>query len=321
MIRTLLAAGLFLSPALGQEIDFEFFVYSTEPDIGVALEDRLVTGGEPAVAAMEKLPDLVRQGRVTELATLSLKIPSGERTKGTSSDATLALPHREAVAGLEVEVDPVVQGGIVDFNLYACFTTDEKDQPTERIVTTQTRGRSGDPLLLCRWQLDDEWLLFVGKATLPDGPGSGPPPDDLLFVESSFYPSGSSARFGRDKLASTRIPCRSGQRARASIVTWLDDENILEDDQPGFRSQIDPRLADDGTLVLGVACGYIVEAGGRTRLDSGERVRRLEMRSVKGSLELTEGEPAGQRATVAGLNDVRAEEDEAVAAFVFIRAG
>lgn len=316
-MRALVLAALLCTPILAQDVEFEFRLYEMEPDLGLALEDRLIAGGEGASSAMEKLPDFVRQGRVEELASAELTTSAGERAIAKSGDATLTLPTREAVEGLEVEVDPVVQDGIVDLNFYASFTDRESGEPRERVVTSQAQGRSGIPMLLCRWQRDDQWLLLTGTATVAGASGDGDRSFDIFYVESAYYASASSAQFGRDRLASTRIPCRSGQRSRSFIIGWIDDENILEDDQPGFRTILDPVLRQDGDLEVRVSCSYIVEAGGRTRLDSGERVRRLEIRDVRDSLVLKEGEPGGRRATVSALGDRESEEDDHVAAFLF----
>lgn len=320
MKRLLLLSCLLLPSVYGQEIQFTFQVYQADPAIGIALEDRLIAGGEGAATAIAKLPDFVRQGRLEELATLSFASPSGERTIQKSEGGLVTLPTREATEGLEVEIDPVVRNGVIDLNIFAAFVSREKGDPIERTLTTQTRGPLGAPMLLCRWQREDEWVLLLGTATIAGGAPAASVAGDVLYIESAYYPSASAAKSRRDTLASTRIPCLNGQRCRSQIIGWIDDENILEDDQPGFRSVLDPKLGEDGTLTLGVNCGHIVEAGGRTRLDSGERVRRLELRDVSDTFTLTEGEPTGSKATVAGLDDVKAEEDDYVAGFTFVRS-
>ncbi|MDF1861198.1 MAG: hypothetical protein P1U87_13360 [Verrucomicrobiales bacterium] len=319
MKRIFFLACFSLLPAHGEEIEFTFHVYQMEPAIGAALEDRLIAGGAAAAEAMDKLPDFVRQGRVTELDSLAFTAPPDERTVKKSKDSTITLPTREAADGLEVEVDPFLQGSIINLNFYASFTTQKKEDIRERGVTSQTQCQSGIPMLLCRWQMKDEWLLLTGTATAPGGGKPEPSAGDVLYLESAYYQSGASAKSGRDKLASTRTACRSGQRCRSEIIGWLDDENILEDDQPGFRSLLDPVLKEDGILEVRVDCGLVVEAGGRTRLESGERVRRLEMRDVSGLLVMKEGEPAGRKAELSRLNDNKTVEDNYVAAFRFLR--
>lgn len=319
MIRIFFLACLSLLPAHGEEIELTFHVYQMEPAIGAALEERLIAGGAAAVEAMDKLPDFARQGRVTELDSLSFAAPSDERTVRKSKNSTIALPTREAADGLEVEIDPVLRGSIIDFSFYASFTTQEKEDIRERGVTSQTQGQSGIPMLLCRWQMKDEWILLTGTATVRGVEETESPPDEVIYIESAYYQSSASAKIGRDKLASTRTPCRSGQRSRSEIIGWLDDENILEDDQPGFRSLLDPVLKEDGILELRVDCGLVAEVGGRTRLESGERVRRLEMRDVSDLLEMKEGEPAGRKAELSRLNDNKTVADESVAAFLFLR--
>ncbi|MCG8600719.1 MAG: hypothetical protein MI807_11295 [Verrucomicrobiales bacterium] len=320
MKTLLLLVGLSLTFAQAEEIAFTFHIHKMEPTIGEALEGRLIAGGEVAAQALAKLPDFVRQGRVEEVATLAITTPSGERAAGKSSEGTVSLPSREAVDGLEIEIDPVLENGNVNLNYYASFTTLVKGDPRERAVTTQTSGQVGQPMILCRWQIDDEWLLLTGTANAAGAEENGTPKGEVLFVESAYYDSASAAKFNRDRLASTLIPCLSGQSCRSEIVEWIDDENIIEDEQPGFRSYLTPALNDDGTLKLRAACGYIIESGGRTRLDNGDRVRRLKIRDVNEMLELKEGEPAGRRAELSGLEDVETEEDSYVAAFRFSRS-
>lgn len=316
-----LLACLLLSTSFAQDIEFQFHIHQMEPAIGQALEGRLIAGGDAAAEAVAKLPDFVRQGRVEEAVALSLTTPAGERAIGKSGEGTVMLPSRDAVKGLEIEIDPALQNGFINLNFYASFTTIVKGDPRERVVTSQTKGQSGQPMLLCRWQFDDEWLLLTGTATVAGGDTSSKAPNDVLFVESAYYDSASAAKFNRDRLASTLIPCLSGQSCRSEIVGWIEDENIIEDEQPGFRSYLTPALYEDGTLKLRATCGYIIESGGRTRLDNGDRVRRLKIRDVSEMLELKEGEPAGRRADLSGLEDVETEEDTHVAAFRFSRAG
>lgn len=322
-MRAFLPLFLFLlSPVLAEEIKMEFHVYQVEPTIGAALEDRLITGGQAAREAMDRLPDFIRQRRVTLLDSIELSLPPDERKEGKSSDSVINLPWHEAVDGLAIEADLTLNEKTFVLDFYGAYTSEnKKEEPLERTVASLTRGQLGIPLLLCRWQMDREWLLLVGKAISSEKPQPKELAEDLVFIESAYYPAASSATAGRDRLVSTRVPCLSGKNARTEMIGWIDDENILDRDQPGFRVALDPVLYADGTLRLTTNCGYIIQSGGRTRLSSGERVRRLAIRDVRATLDMKEGELAGRKAELAAIEDMEARDDNWVAAFRFVRGG
>ena len=300
-----------------QEIKIRFDLYQVEPAIGTALEGRLIAGGEAATAALGKFPEFIRQRRIEEIASVEIETESGTRIRGKSSEAVIALPFHESTAGLDVEIDPLIEGGALNMNLQATYASAGKDNPTERVITTQTAGLSGVPMLICRWQMDRDWLLLIATPEFADSPESSPLVSSLIYMESAFYPTVSSASSGRDLLASALFPCRSGQRSGAEMISWINDENVPESDQPGFRTMVDPVLNADGTVTATAECSYTIESGGRTRLESGERVRRLEIREMSDTLEMEAGKMTGRKATKAGNEDIEVEEDHYVAAFTY----
>ncbi|MEM9015399.1 MAG: hypothetical protein AAGC68_00195 [Verrucomicrobiota bacterium] len=307
-----------LSVAGAEEVKVRFDLYGVEPAIGLALEQRLIDGGPGAIEAIAKLPDFIRQRRVEEVASVEIETVSGDRMRAKSSEAMITLPFHETTAGLDVEIDPLVEGGALNMNLQATYTTADKDRPTERVITTQTAGLNGVPMLICRWQRDREWLLLVATPTFDGSADSSPLVSNLIYIESAFYPTVSSANAGRDLIVSARFPCRSDQRCAAEFTSWIDDENIVESDQPGFRTVVDAVLQDDGRVTAMVESTFVVESGGRTRLESGERVRRLEIREMSDTIEMEENKLAGRKATKAGNEDIEVAEDHHVAAFRYV---
>ncbi|MEM9282794.1 MAG: hypothetical protein AAGA96_13280 [Verrucomicrobiota bacterium] len=302
------------SSLYAETIRMNWHLYSAEPKIGAALEQRLMAGGAPALEAFMKLPEMIRQGRIEEVESFSMELESGQRLRGKSSEGSISLPFHESTAGLDIEVDAVVSGDLLNFNLHVVYACQTRDGPLEQIVTTQALSVEGVPTLICRWHLGDEWLILVSQSTFGGGEGEILP-SDLIFVESAIYPNVNAASAERDCLASTLIPTRSGQRSQTEMIFWIDDENLPERDQPGFRSLIDPTLIQAGGMELEARFSYIEEAGGRTRLDSGERVRRLAIREVSDVMALEEGEWAGRRTQFAANEDIETEEDDHVAAF------
>ncbi|MEM6279917.1 MAG: hypothetical protein AAF733_10590 [Verrucomicrobiota bacterium] len=318
MNRWLLVFLTTLSLARAEEVSLRFDLYQAEPAIGLALEQRLIDGGEGATAAMAKLPDFIRQRRIEEIASLTIETKSGERVRAKSSEAVIAFPFHESTAGLDVEIEGLIEGGAFNMNLTVSYATADGDRPTERVITTQSAGVSGVPMLICRWQREREWLLLVATPSYEGSADTSPLVSSLVYMESAFYPTVNSASSGRDLLASARFPCRSGQRGGAEIISWINDENIPESDQPGFRTQIDAVLNEDRTVTAEVESSYTVESGGRTRLESGERVRRLEIREMSDTIEMEENKLAGRKATKAGNEDIEVEEDHYVAALKFL---
>ncbi|MDF1656889.1 MAG: hypothetical protein P1U58_04710 [Verrucomicrobiales bacterium] len=300
-----------------QEVKVRFDLYKVEPAIGLALEGRLIAGGEGATAAMAKLPEFIRQRRIEEVAAVEIETESGSRMRGKSSEAVIVLPFHESTAGLDIDIDPLIEGGALNMNIQGVYTSAENDSPMERVITTQAAGLSGIPMLICRWQLDKDWLLLVGTPEFANSANSSPLVSGLIYMESAFYPTVNSASSGRDLLASALFPCRSGQRSSAEMIGWINDDNVPESDQPGFRTMIDPVLNADGTVTAGAESTYVIESGGRTRLESGDRVRRLEIREMSDTLEMEADKMTGRKATKAGNEDIEVEEDHYVAAFKY----
>ncbi len=307
--------ALLYQPISAEEIEFQFTVYQTDLNIGIALEDRLIDGGSTAIETAEKLPDFIRQGRMTEETSLSFTSEAGKRHQESSDQGIIMLPSREAAAGLDIDVDPIISNGMINMNIYASYVAREKDDPVERTVTTQTVGVSGIPMLLCRWQRNEKVWLLIGTAKFKGGDAAEEDLRNTLYVETAFFSSVSSAKANRDCLESVRFPCRNGQRGRAEAIAWIDDENISERDQPGLRTLVNPLLSENASIQLGVESSYIIESGGTTRLDSGERARRLEIREVSESLDLKEGQPAAAKVTLAALDDIETKEDDHIAVF------
>ncbi|MEO0445530.1 MAG: hypothetical protein AAF191_05575, partial [Verrucomicrobiota bacterium] len=83
--QTLLMWGMLLSSTQAQQIDFHFQLLQADAAIADALQSRLMDGGEPADQAMSKIPDFVRQRRVSLEAELKVQTPSGQRARGAST--------------------------------------------------------------------------------------------------------------------------------------------------------------------------------------------------------------------------------------------
>lgn len=297
------AAVLFVSPLSAQEIEFEFSVYRMEEAIATALEDRLIQGGEIAVATVARLPDFEKQKRVTKEDSFVMKVPVGERTQKSSREETVSMPWGESKDGLEVEVDPLIVDGVVSWNMHASYNRKDRDEPIEKTYTGQVAARSGEPVFICRWQWEDDLLLLIAEARTGTGSPASTKIETQAYIETAFFPSGPDAVAGRNRFASTRFVVRSGQRAKAGMTQWLSDEGIPDSDQPGLRTTADPVLVPDGTMKLTAESTYSVKAGGRARGDDGEKVTRLEIRDFSGKFELQPNKPTAAEVTLTKTGD------------------
>lgn len=313
----LLLLVIISAPLVAGDIKLTLSVYEMDPVIAAALEDRLIAGGETAVATAAKLPDFEKQNRLTKVDSIAIEAEEAGRLKKSSSDKIIRMPWGDNKEGLDVEVDLFENHGVLQANMNALFTESDGDEPIERTLTTQASFRSGIPVLLCRWQLDDNLLILLGEAEFDgefkESPGQG----QVVYVESAFFPSGPDAGAGRNRLASVRFAGTSGQRSKAGITKWIDHEQVPEDEQPGVRAVIDPLLNEDGTLKLSAKSTYSVKAGGRTRGDDGERVPRLEIRDADGSYILEPQKPVAVPVVTAMTGDSESTPDRSVASLRF----
>ena len=303
LIAVAIVFSPFQAPLGAQEIEFEFSVYRMEAVIATALEERLIQGGAIAVETVAKLPDFEKQKRVIKEDSFIMKAPLGERTRKASSENVLMMPWGESKDGLEVEIDPVIVDGVVDWKLHATYTRKDRDEPLEKTYTGRVAGRSGEPIFICRWQWDDDLLLLLAEARTGEASPDSTKIETQGYIETAFFPSGPDAAAGRNRFASTRFVVRSGQRTKVEMTQWLDDDNIPDDEQPGLRTIADPVLLPDGRMKLTAESTYSIKAGGRARGDEGERITRLEIRDIDGKFELQPNKPVAAEVTLTKTGD------------------
>lgn len=297
LLLFLFTVWVFAFESEAQEISLEFSIYRMDESIAKALEDRLIQGGDVAVATFAKLADFEKQRRVVKEDSVSLQLEKAGDAKKSSSEKSIVTHAGDSKDGLEIEVDVVTGANLLDFNLYAAYTREGKGGPLQANIATQVLARSGVPLLLCRWQWEDDLLLLIGECRVEGATGEAPV-GDLVYLESSFFPSAADAASGRSRYASARLACRSGQRAKAEFVRGLDDPNLPQDDHPGLRVLVDPVLGADGSLELTAANGLIEARGGKARDDDGEKVSRLEMREADVRTKMEAGKPFSSAVTI-----------------------
>jgi hypothetical protein len=291
------------TPLVAQEIEFEFSVYRMEEVIAAALEERLIQGGETAIATVARLPDFEKQKRVTKEDSFVVKVPAGEKVVKASSENTVAMPSGESKDGLEVEIDPILVDGVVSWNMHAAYNRKDREEPIEKTFTGQVAGRSGEPVFICRWQWGDDLLLLIAEVRTGEDSPVSTKIETQAYVETAFYPSGPDAVAGRNRLVSARFVTRSGQRTKVAMTQWLRDDNIPDSDQPGMRTTVDPVLVPDGSMKLSAESTYSLKAGGRARGDDGEKVSRLEIRDMAGKFELQPNKPAAAEVTLTKTGD------------------
>lgn len=290
-------------PLVAQEIEFEFSVYRMEEVIATALEDRLIQGGETAIATVARLPDFEKQKRVTKEDSFVMTAPTGERIQKSSSEETLMMLWGESKDGLEVEVDPIILDGVVSWNMHASYNRKDRDDPIEKTYTGQVAARSGEPVFICRWQWEDDLLLLIAEVDTGEQSPASTKIETQAYIEAAFFPSGPDAVAGRNRFASTRFVVRSGQRTKVGMTQWLSEDTIPDSDQPGMRTTAEPVLAPDGSMKLTAESTYSIKAGGRARGEDGERVTRLEIRDISGKFELQPNKPAAAEVTLTKTGD------------------
>jgi len=201
----------------------------------------------------------------------------------------------EVVDGLGLEIDPVIgsSGTVVDVNLAGEYSERSRNGAKLYRLTTSVAMKTDQPILLSRWQEGEEILMFVGsaKTELPGGaiPGAVP----VVYIDAAFYESAADVRASREPVARALFPSRSGQRARSEMVESLsfDAGGGLEMVDLGLIVEVDSVLDDSGAAIdLNSAVQFNAKSGGSERLVSGERVPKVEMRTVQKTLQLQDSQ-------------------------------
>ncbi len=78
----ILCASVFAGASIANEnIEFEIKILEMEPKLADLLEERLSAGGKKAAAVHQKLPDLIRGGKIKNVDTVRFRARSGQRAR------------------------------------------------------------------------------------------------------------------------------------------------------------------------------------------------------------------------------------------------
>jgi len=234
------------------------------------------------------MPDLERSRRVKLAEEISLQTPSGQRTKGASSQRMLKVEAQEyeIPEGLSLEIDPVMHeaGGVVDFNLFVEFARkDGRDVRISRLSVASV-AQLEVPTLLMRWQEGQTDRILMATFTETGGASPSPVPSealDVLYVDTTLYESASDASAARDAVGRIVFPSRTGQRAKGEdyVPVTYEVGGRLADLNTGLTVEIDPALdSATRTLDLTASIEFTEEGSGTERDASGERFPRMEIR-------------------------------------------
>ncbi|MEM0968471.1 MAG: hypothetical protein AAGJ31_03900, partial [Verrucomicrobiota bacterium] len=263
--------------------------------IADALQSRLMDGGEPADQAMSKIPDFVRQRRVSLEAELKVQTPSGQRARGASTQKRIEVDDEwEVVDGLQIELDPVLDasGSLVDLNINAEYSVKAGSAVKIHGLTTASLVKVGTTSLLSRWQEEDDILLLLGTASLATPPGKPAEEHQLIFVECTMYGSAADAQAKRNPVSSIVFPSRSGQRAKSEITIPLSYEHSGSQTYTnlGYSVEINPVIDSDGTAVdLNAAVFSAEKRSGSERLPDGSRLPKVDILTSKLTASLIDG--------------------------------
>jgi len=315
-----------MAPLVGAGTDSEvrFQVFRLSERISEPFQERLLSDGATAIAALKKLPDLIRLGDGELLAEINETVTSGERAMVSSSDRKLEVNEIyrevgekwEVTDGLEIEMDPLVQAdGTIDLNMAATYSARFGREVKLSQYTGQTTLAPGIPKLIARWQEEEDDLFFIALAS---SGGGEPEPDGItpsFLVNLEVYPSENAANSGEGAIAHLGASCVSGQRAKLKTdvpLIYELDQGGWEVEHEGELLEIDPVANPDGTFTLDFEFQLRKEIGGTERDSSGQRVPRMEILGKTATLTLPPNTPEQVDLDLTSLLDAKANPSEAI---------
>lgn len=323
ILLLLIIVGLPAREAHAQAIDFQFHVYKLDVKTADALQARLIAGGDTAVQVAARLPDFVKQQRVSLEAELSFQVQAGQRAKEASSERMLEVNERfrevneiwEVADGLELEIDarPDTTGSIIDIDMFARFSDRSKEGVKVRELTASLSVLAGVPFLVSRWQEGEEVLMFVGTAlaSSSSAPGIVGEGRQMIYLDGAFYSSAANAKAGREQLGRIVVPARQGTRAKSEIYVVLiyDVADVRDSRNLGFKIESNAKVEQSGVIDSAVILEYARKTGKRDRLPDGTRVPEIEIRRARVSLHLKDGESKTVDAEISSLGNPAAKTD------------
>ena len=316
--------GLPCANTFAQQIDFNFQVFKLDAKIADALQLRLIDGGDPAVQAIAKMPDFIKQSKASLEAELIFQAQSGQRIKEASSKRLLEVNKRyrevnevwEVADGIELDMIGSLDssGRIIDVDIFASFSSRSAAGVKVRQLTSSLSVETGVPFFLSRWQEGEDVLLLVGTATSSPPAGAATAsskPRQMIYLDVAFYQSAADAQTRRNQVGRITVPSLSGKGVKSEIFVVLiyDTATAMDARNLGFKVKsdfkTDPSGAVDSTMIL----EHIRETGGRDRLPDGTRVPKLEIREARPVFQMKDGETRTVNAAISSLGNPKPMPD------------
>jgi len=316
--------GLPCANTFAQQIDFKFQVYKLDVIIADALQERLIDGGDPALQAIAKMPDFVKQKKASLEAELNFQTQSGQRANKASSKNMLEGNTRfreidekwEIVDGLDVEMDASLDPGgrIIDVDMYATFAMSSDQTPEGAKVRQLTSSFSmitGVPFLVSRWQEGEEVLLFVGTATAPSSSTASTQTRQMIYQDVAFYRSAADAKTQRDQIGRITTSSRSGTKSKSQIYVIIvyDTAVAMDSHDLGFKIESDSKTNPSGAIDFSMVLEHTSKTGRSERMPDGTRAPELEIREARPVLQMKDGEVKTVSANILSLGNPVAKPD------------
>jgi len=316
--------GLPCSDTCAQQIDFQFQVYKLDANIADALQARLIDGGDPAVQAIARMPDFIKQKKASLEAELNFQTQSGQRANEASSKRKVEGNKRfreidekwELVNGLDIELEASLDPGgrIIDVDMYATFarSSDQTPEGTKvRQLTSLFSMVTGVPFLVSRWQEGEDIFLFTAMASTSSAPAVSTQTRQMVYLDVAFYQSAADAKAKRDQIGRITSSSRSGTKSKSQIYVIIvyDTATAMDSHDLGFKVESSSKTNPSGAVDLSMVLEHTSKTGRKERMPDGTRAPQLEIREALPSLQMKDGETETMKVGVSSLANPKAKPD------------
>ncbi len=306
-----------------QQVDFQFQAYKLDAEMADFLQTRLMAGGDSAIQALAKVPNLLKQQKVALQAELLFQAQSGKRVNEASSQRMLEVNKRyrevneswEVVDGLELEMDAKLDstGRFIDIDMFIKLSNRSKEGVKVRALTSSLTAVIGVPFLLSRWQEGEEALMIVATATTSSQANAEALSRQMVYLDVAFFQSAvaAKAKVRPDQVGRIVFPTRKGTHAKSEVYVVLlyDTASAMGSQNLGFKVESDVKIDQKGTVNAALILEHAQKTGRRDRLPDGARVPEIEIRRAKPSVSLQKGEIEIVDVEISSLGNALAEPD------------
>lgn len=289
----LFALILFVSSVLSFQQAFAqnvtFKIMKMDAVYADALQQRLISGGTPAVDAIQKVDGFIQNGKVELMEDVSLRLEEGkiaeassskEKIKPKMSSSKMRKVLEESGWVLNRGLNVKMTRGSKDLLIYeVSYLKDLGEQPNiYRVdVSSEVIFSNTAPLLLQRWE--DDTGIYLLTLESDEYTVSSINESVNFYIRMNYHDSESAARSGNQPIASILSNCTSGRLTTCSItrMAWYfespDDQDMSALELgPSSRILFNGRQTENSVRLIAKYCHL---EDGKVRNERGARIPKF----------------------------------------------